>query len=289
MARERPPDCTRDRGYALVAAVTAVAAFAYIAFQVLAAGRGQIAGVGARVEQAKLQAAADAGMMIAIHALGDPDPTRHGPLDGTFRRGDFDGTALAISVQDERGKVPLDGVNATQSRALFENAGASGPRVDALVAELTDFQFGDEDSDSDTPAAPVAPGPYGTVRHGGFRTVGDLMALKDMDVALFERIAPAVTVFFEESGPFQPNNAGALARSTMTAEEQSTPDLFARENADADQSGDAPPPPEDLDVIGRTLTVQVVAVDRRGARAHRMAIVELTGDSRQPYWVRYQE
>ncbi len=285
MARDRQ----RDRGYALVAAVTAVAAFAYIAFQVLAAGRGQIAGVGARVEQAKLQAAADAGMMIAIHALGDPDPSRHGPLDGTFRRGDFDGTALAIAVQDERGKVPLDGVNATQSRALFENAGASGPRVDALVAELTDFQFGDQDSDSDIPAPPVPPSPYGQVRHGGFRTVGDLMALKDMDAALFARIAPAVTVFFEESGPFQPNNAGELARTTMTAEEEATPDLFAQENAAAEQSGDEPPPPEDLDLIGRTLTVSVVAADRRGARAHRTAIVELTGDSRQPYWVRYQE
>lgn len=273
-----------DRGYALVAAIVAVAAFGYIAFEVLAADRGQIAGVGARVEQAKLQAAADAGLMLAIHNLGDPDPTRHWPIDGSIRLSDFDGTNLAIAIQDERGKAPLDGLNATQARALFENAGAADTRVDALVAELSNFQFGDEQPDPDAPPAAGDAGLYGTIRQGGFRTVGDLMALKDMDATLFERVAPAVTVFFGESGPFEPNNAGPLARATMTADEDTTPDLLAQGNADR-----PPPRQADVNMVGRTLTVSVVAVDRRGARAHRVAIVELTGFSPEPYWIRYLE
>ena len=281
-------DMARDRGYALVAAIAAVAAFAYIAFQVLAADRGQVVGVGARVEQAKLQAAADAGLMIAVHALGDPDPTRRWPIDGRVRRSDFDGAALAIAVQDERGKVPLDGLNPTQSRALFEGAGAAGPRLDALVAELSDFQFGEQQPDSDTPPAPGAASVFAPVRQGGFRTVGDLMALKDMNVALFERIAPAVTVFFGESGPFEPTNAGALARTAMSAEEGVTSDLLAQENAGADQPAAEPVAP-DVNLLGRTLTVRVVAADRRGAQAHRMAIVELTGARERPYWIRYLE
>ena len=40
---------------------------------------------------------------------------------------------------------------------------------------------------------------------------------------------------------------------------------------------------------GRTVTVRVTARDRGGAKTHRMAIIELTGDNHQPYWVRYVE
>jgi hypothetical protein len=37
------------------------------------------------------------------------------------------------------------------------------------------------------------------------------------------------------------------------------------------------------------VTVRVTARDRGGAQTHRMAIIELTGDSNRPYWVRYTE
>jgi hypothetical protein len=41
--------------------------------------------------------------------------------------------------------------------------------------------------------------------------------------------------------------------------------------------------------VGRTLTVRVTAAAPDGARAHRMAIVELTGNPASPYWIRYVE
>ncbi|MEO8926858.1 MAG: hypothetical protein ABI306_06810 [Caulobacteraceae bacterium] len=278
----------RDRGYALVAAVTAVAAFAYIAFQVLAADRGQIVGMGARMEQARLEAAADAGLMLAVHALGDADPARRWSIDGRVRETDFEGTNLTLTVEDERGKAPLDGLNPSQARTLFEAAGASDERVDALVGELRDFQSGDEERAPDTPPTPGEPTPFPTPRQGGFRTVGDLMALKDMDASLFERIAPAVTVFFEESGPFVSDNAGALAKATMSAQEGVTTDELAQQGA-VDEERPVEEIAPDVNLIGRAITVRAIARDGRGAKAHRMAIVELTGAAEQPYWIRYVE
>jgi general secretion pathway protein K len=283
----------RDRGYALVAAVTAVAAFAYIAFQVLAADRGQIISVGARLERAKLDAAADAGMMLAIHALGDPDPSHRLPIDGRVREMDFEGVTLDVTVADERGKIPLDGINPSQSRALFIGAGASEDRVDALVDELRSFQTGDDDRQADDASTDQTPAelPYlAQVRQGGFRTVGDLMALKDMDARLYERIAPAATVFFEESGPFVPANATTLAQKTM-ADDEDDSDQGPQPTIDSQQPAESADEqtPVDLNLIGRTLTVRVVARDRRGERTHRMAIVELTGAPDIPYWYRYVE
>jgi len=276
----------RDRGYALVAAITAVAAFAYIAFQVLAADRGQIAGVGARVEQAKLEAAADAGLMIAVHALSAADPESRWSIDGRPREVDFDGTTLDVTVEDERGKVPLDGLNPSQSRAFFVAGGASDDRADELVDELRSFQTGDDDR-ADNAANGASDTSYlAQVRQGGFRTVSDLMALKHMDAALFQRIAPAATVFFEESGPFVPNNASALARATMAGDE---PDGTDQQNAADGQEQPSEEIAPDINLIGRTLTVRVVARDRRGAQTHRVAIVELTGDAQQSYWIRYAE
>ncbi len=280
-----------DAGYALVAAVTAVALFAYVAFEVLAADQGAVASVTGRARQARLAAAADAGLMIAVHDLATEDRTVRWSIDGRERHLDFDGVGLTVVVQDERGKAPLAGLNDVQSRALFQGAGASGERLDALVDEFRDWQA--EEVVTTVEGAPAA-GAEGVApglqpRHGHFRTVGELMALKDMDPALYARIAPAVTVFFEESGPFEPANAGPLAISAMSAfSAGESAEEIAAENTAVGQRPDEEIAPDDH-LAGRTLTVSVVASDPAGDRTHRTAIVELTGDKTDPYWVRYVE
>jgi general secretion pathway protein K len=288
----------REQGFAMVAAVAALGAFAFISYEVLAADRGVISGVSARVEQARLAAAADAGMMMAIHGVAQEDVSQRWKIDGHVREVVFGGVDLLITVQDERGKAPLDGLNPAQSRALFEGAGASDDQLDALVNELRDFQSADDDDT--TTAAPTPSDAQGLaaapLRRGGFRTVGDLMVLKDMDANLYARIAPAVTVFFEESGPFERGHASPLAAATMRATEDESP-----EEEQLDQSNDDERPTETIEddnMIGRALTVNVLARGPGGVQTHRMAIVELTGANQAapvagkasaPYWIRYVE
>lgn len=277
----------REAGYALVAAVTAVAAFAYIAFQVLAAGRGEVDSVAGRTQHAKLSAAADAGIMIAIHALADDDPTVRWSIDGSVHHADFDGMSLAISVSDERGKAPLAGLNESQSRALFAGAGASGEQLHALVDEFQDWQrpLPPQPGAARTPDIQTAPGL--APRHGPFRTIGELMGLKDMDARLYEQIAPAVTTFFEQSGPFDPRYAQPLAIEAINAKA-----VRSQEETAAESGFPGERPAEEIiddHLVGRTLTVDVRASEPGGARTHRMAIVELTGVKAQPYWIRYVE
>jgi len=265
-----------------VAAITAVAAFSYIAFQVLAANEGGIAIVRGRIEQARLSAAADAGIAMAIHGLGDEDRGARWSIDGRARELDFDGVSLNVVVEDERGKAPLAGLNDPQARVLFQGAGASGDRLDALVAEFRDWQT----EDTTVPPPPPPPGP--PIRHGPIRTIGELAALKDMTPDIFAQVAPAVTVFFEESGGFNVADAQPLAVATMSELSVEGPDQLAGDSLFANERPVEVIAPDDH-YIAHTLTVKVIARDRNGAHTHRMAIIELTGDKAKPFWVRYVE
>lgn len=267
-----------------------MAAFSYVAFQVLAADQGAVTSVAARVRQARLAAAADAGMALAIHGLAIDDPADRWAIDGRVRQVDFEGVNLSVTVEDERGKAPLAGLNDDQSRALFQGAGASGDRLDALVDQFRDWQTeSDVVSSPSTVAADAAGSAPGlSPRHGTFRTIGELMGLKDMTPALWARVAPAVTVFFEQSGPFEPKNAGALAIRAMSAEATQSAEELQNSQDMTMQHPDEQILPDDH-LVGRTLTVRVVAKDRAGDRTHRTAIIELTGVKSQPYWVRYAE
>ena len=274
----------KDTGYALVAAVTAVAALAYVAFQVLAADQGGIAIVRGRTQQAQLSAAADAGVYLAIHGLAIDDPADRWAIDGSARKLSYNGADLTIVVEDERGKAPLAGLNDDQARVLFQGAGASGDRLDALVTEYRDWQ-----TELDTNPDPNAPPPAGPpVRHGPFRTVDELASLKDMDPSTFARIAPAVTVFFEQTGGFDPAHAQPLAIAAMSALSGVDAEQIAGQAQIASEHPDEEIVPDDH-LIGRTLTVKVTARSADGARTHRKAIVELTGDKTTPYWIRYVE
>ena len=58
-----------DRGYAMLAAILGIAAFSYVGFEVVAEGRGIVSEVQAENEQARLTAACDAGLQLAIAGL----------------------------------------------------------------------------------------------------------------------------------------------------------------------------------------------------------------------------
>jgi general secretion pathway protein K len=258
-----------------------------VSFQVLAANRGEIALMSARVQQARLAAAADAGISLAIHGLAAEDRGVRWSIDGRSRRLEFNGVDLTVTVEDERSKAPLAIMSDAQSRALFAGAGATGDRLDALVAEFREWQS-DPAAGVDMSGLKLPPSDGRPVRHGPFRTVGELAALQDMTPAIFARIEPVVTVFSEDSGPFEASHADPLAVAAMNGDTLESPDQIDEQAQAANQKADADLA-DDESLVGRTLTIRAVAQGRDGARAHKMEIVELTGDSARPYWVRYAE
>jgi general secretion pathway protein K len=269
-----------EDGFAMIAALGAALLFALVAYTVLAADRAALAALDAQQTRARLEAAADAGVALAIQGLGGSQ-NRRWRLDGRVRSFDVAGATIDVLVEDERGKVPLGDLSDARARSLFEAAGVRGARLDQLTASLMNWTDGQQRPDGAT-AVDYAPRDL-RPREEAVKSVGELMAVKGMDGALFDRIAPALTVFSDDATLFDPDTASPFARKVMAA----------AEIADREESGEPPPAKKsgvltevDDDYVGRPLTVRVMARDRRGGLYRRAAVIEFTGQPREPYWIR---
>lgn len=280
-----------ESGYALLVAVIGIAAFAYIAFQAIAANRGVIADADGDFTHARLSAATEAGLMIAIHGLGGQDPATSGgwSIDGRVRSLRYRGFTLNISVQDERGKVPLNGMNTDQVRALFAAAGARGSQLDTLTDSFDDWEDDDDTRRTNGAEAPDYAAQGISPRNGALRSVGELMSVKGIDAQIFQRLAPAVTVFFGDSGGFSANTSQPLALRAMTGATIGTPGELERERELAGERPSLNLASDDARLTGRPLTVQVTAQDGSGGVLTRSTIIELTGNSAVPYWIRERD
>src|SRR5580658_2436340 len=110
----------REQGYAMIAAVAAVAVFGYLALAAIAGGRSAVVAASAGLTRARLAADADAGVALAIHDLGLTDPTRRWSVVGPPHPVTFQGASLTITIEDENGKIPVNFVQASELRRLFE-------------------------------------------------------------------------------------------------------------------------------------------------------------------------
>jgi general secretion pathway protein K len=269
----------------MIAAIVGIAAFGLIAFELLAQNRGVLAEVRGESERAKLAAACNAGLAVAIAGLGTNDVTQRWGIDGRPRVAQFNGIGLAITVEDERGKIPVNGIIEEEARQLFTSVGISGTRLDTLVDSFEDWQDTDNTPrPSGAEATAYAPLGY-KPRNGGYRTVGELRMIKGMDEALFAQIASSLTVFFGESGGFSESTSQPLALEVLGEAAANSPEVILRQQQLAGQA----PVPQTLQkasLIGRTLTVRVEA-RANGAYLKRTAIIEMTGNAADPYWFRY--
>jgi general secretion pathway protein K len=252
-----------ERGYVMLAAVAAVAAFGYLALAALGGGRSAVIAAGAELTQARLSAACDAGAALAIRQLDLVDPARRWRLVGPPHEIMFDGMTLAITVEDENGKAPINFLQVGELRRLFELGGADPKDVGRLVANFTALR-GDL-----TPAGAPSPpiDPRIAAQRGRLTSIEELQLLPGMTPALYARIAPAVTVN-STTAAFDPRTASPLALAVMAPR---TPPA---------KPAEAPP------VAGHIVTVRVEATDGRGGRVRRTTVVDFTASAARPYYVR---
>jgi general secretion pathway protein K len=223
---------------------------------------------------------------MAISGLSTSDVTQRWGIDGRSRTVQFGRTTLVITVEDERGKIPLNGIIEEEVRDLFTAAGVTGNQLNMLTDSFEDWEDSDNSARPSGAEAPAYASFGYKPRNAGFRTISELRMLKGMTDDIYARIAPATTVFFGESGGFSESTAQPLALQVLGEVAANSPEVMERQRELAGESA-VPQTLIKANLIGRTLTVRVEA--HRGATyLKRTAVIEITGSTASSYyWLRY--
>jgi general secretion pathway protein K len=271
-------------GYAMVAAVGAIAVFALFALQMVHHTRSDIEALRAHIDQAQMAAAADAGIAIALSGLLADDRTSRWSIDGRTRSVEFEDAVLRIRVEDERGKVPLTRLDEEFVAAMTTYLALDDERARVVGDSLLDWVDDDDE-----------PRPFGAEtghyrrfgvrpRNGPPLSIDELVLIRGFDRALVERLRPFVTVDFGGGDMFDAQQAHPAAIAIMQGGGIATPASISRQRELAGQRT-AVELAAPTNLAGRALAISVEAY-RAGARAERRVVVELTGSLARPYVVR---
>lgn len=269
-----------EGGYAIVAAVASIGAFAAIALLTLSQAQVLLADTDAEAGRLQAVSSAEAGLAIAIrHLLAEPED--RWSIDGRTHVLRYGDARLRIRIEDERGKVPLNMLNEALATRLLEHEGLDGERMLIARDSLLDWLDGDDDRR-----------PFGAeepfYRASGIRppnnfiaSIDELGAVRGFDAALVERLRPLVSASVPVAA-FDPRYAHPEALAVMQATGASSPLAIDRAR-ELDGQRTAIEFTQGIDLTGRALTISVEATLPDHARAVRRAVVELTGQAASPY------
>lgn len=181
----------RRRGSALLVVLVMLGLVGLLA-AVIARAVGVTAAVAeAASRETRTRAALDAGVALAGSMISAAGAVA---LDGATSEIDLAGATVAVRLENERGRIDLNGSEAPLLAGLFRVLGA-GDEAEALAARVLDWR--DPDDDNEPGGAEVGeyrqaglPGP----RNGPFVHPFELASVVGFTPALVARVAPYVTV-----------------------------------------------------------------------------------------------
>jgi general secretion pathway protein K len=208
----RLPRRAAQRGVALLLVLWACTLLAILLGGYAAMARTE--GLQARYQFAETQAhyAAEAGLMRAIYGLQDPRTTQRWIGDGRAYHFTYDQAAVVVQAVDEGGKVDLNTDTPEALQGLFRAAGLPQDQASQLADRVVDWRSIPtmaNAADSQRAAYAAAGRDYGP-RHGPFATVEEAQMVLGMTPALYQRIAPVLTIWAGNTSP-NPNTAPPLA------------------------------------------------------------------------------
>ena len=192
-----------QRGVALLVVLWACTLLAILLGGYAALARTE--GLQARYEfdQARAHYAAEAGLMRAVYALQAPDAANRWIADGRVYPFRFDGAKVAVSIVSESGKVDLNSATPDVLAGLFRAGGDDPAHAAALARAVVDwrsFALSSDQRASRAAAYAAAGRSYGP-RNGPFASVQELQMVLGMTPALYERVAPYVTIWSGRAAP----------------------------------------------------------------------------------------
>ncbi|WP_298171996.1 type II secretion system protein GspK [Novosphingobium sp.] len=269
----------------MLAVVAGIGVMAALAAGAAAATAARLDTLEAETSAARLGAAADAGVEIALARLTRPGLAARWAIDGRTYTESYKAAALAIRIEDEAGKIMINRIDGENIGWLMSTLGLPPLQVKTLRDSFDDWIDQDDEPRTDG-AESEAYRPRGYApRNGPPTSVEELGDIRGFTPALAARVARIATV--EVNGaPFDKRYADPLAIQVMNDGNANTPDVIERQREIAGQRP-AFPISDPADWRGRVVTIIATARGPGGARAQRRVVAEITGNPRQPYVLRW--
>jgi general secretion pathway protein K len=201
-------DDPRQSGFALIAVLWIGILLALIAAAFSSSVRSRIRETAGRADMIRAEAAADAGVRLALIDLLNRGKNSNAPQ--RFSAGGTPVTCslgadatLVIQVEDEEGKVNLNTSNEDLLVALFAGLGATHDKARGYAERVMDFRDGDHDERANGAEREDYPksmtGGLGP-KDADFTSVGELDQVLGLPADLRDRAKPYLTVFSGKDG-----------------------------------------------------------------------------------------
>jgi general secretion pathway protein K len=260
------------RGFALVTVLWAMLILAAIAASIIATGRTESRLSATHRGIAELDAVADAAINLTILHLLAPDAEDRPPVDSTPFAIEFAGYRIAMSAQDESGKVDLNMADGDLLRQLLIAAGVDARDAQLLLDKILDWREGgigkriNGAKAGDYRAAGFLYGP----RNGPFQSVEELQLVMGITPALYRRLAPSLTIHSQTpwvDPAFAPPDV-------MTALDGLGGTSAPARQANAARTGGV--------MVGHAFTIRAALEGPDGLRVARTAVIRLSGTPGAP-------
>jgi general secretion pathway protein K len=194
------PEDENRRGFALLLVIWILALLAVLAAGVAADSQSESKIARNRVELAHARDLAEAGIALAIVGLTVPDMTLRWPADGSTRTVAYDGGSVAVTIQDESGKIDINQAPLELIAGLFDTLSPETKESREIVMNALALQ-----RQTAADQARATPGARGfdlprrrrtvSLADAAFANIAELLQLPGMSRSVFERIRPFVTVY----------------------------------------------------------------------------------------------
>lgn len=268
-----------ERGMALLTVLWALSLLSLIAATLLSATMASRRDSHAVLQQARAEALGEAGLNLAILGLLEPDPSKRWRLDGMPREVMFDNAQLRITVRDEYGRIDINAADSSTLRQVFVSAGLSQSAADGIADKVLDWRDvdslqqlnGAEEDDYRSAGVGYVP------RNGPFQTIDELNLVIGMTDAVYEKLAPLLTVYSHRSMVNPYTASPAVLKAVSGNVDQAA--AVANELVGAGMS-----------LVNWPLRVRVEVVEGEAIMSRMETVIRLTDDPDRPLLVQsYKE
>ena len=280
MRRGAAPDPGRDDGVAIIAAVWIAGFVALIAVSVMQMTRTGATTIRDQSVVAQLGAATEGAVNATILAMLGPEDSQPSVMGRSFTV-TIGERKVRVTVLDEAGKIDINRASDAVFTLLLTAAGAARAPTSAVVRAVMRQRNPPENPPGGSGEGGDVSG-Y-TPRNTTFQNIGDLRLLPGMTPALFERIAPMLTVYSQAADVNPTFATDEVLNLFSTVSPVAQQALEARQVA---RRHDREPPQSQGVALGHAYTIIAEATDP-GAQAvsRQTAVVRLTGQRDAPLLV----